>query len=91
MNPSGSEKRERGSKRRKGNEPSVPLMSLPEGGGAIRGMGEKFAANPVTGTGSVTAHNRGTSSNFTLCRMQISHGERVYTGRREQPKAALTA
>src|SRR3977135_2561511 len=29
-------------------------ISLPKGGGAIRGMGEKFAANPVTGTGSVT-------------------------------------
>jgi hypothetical protein len=24
---------------------------LPKGGGAIRGIGEKFAANPVTGTG----------------------------------------
>ena len=31
-----------------------PPMSLPKGGGAIRGMGEKFAANPVTGTGSMT-------------------------------------
>jgi len=30
----------------------VPATSLPKGGGAIRGMGEKFAANPVTGTGS---------------------------------------
>ena len=28
------------------------MISLPKGGGAIRGMGEKFAANPVTGTGS---------------------------------------
>ncbi|MBA3968272.1 MAG: toxin, partial [Nitrospirales bacterium] len=27
---------------------------MPQGGGAIRGMGEKFAANPVTGTGSMT-------------------------------------
>src|SRR4249920_887769 len=33
---------------------SVPSVSLPKGGGAIRGMGEKFAANPVTGTGSMT-------------------------------------
>src|SRR5262245_52689315 len=31
-----------------------PTLSLPKGGGAIRGMGEKFAANPVTGTGSMT-------------------------------------
>ena len=32
----------------------LPAISLPKGGGAIRGMGEKFAANPVTGTGSMT-------------------------------------
>jgi hypothetical protein len=34
-----------------GNAPSI---ALPKGGGAIRGMGEKFAANPVTGTGSMS-------------------------------------
>lgn len=33
---------------------SLPAISLPKGGGAIRGIGEKFAANPVTGTGSMT-------------------------------------
>src|SRR5438309_6488784 len=33
---------------------SPPVISLPKGGGAIRGMGEKFAANPVTGTGSMS-------------------------------------
>ena len=33
---------------------SPPSISLPRGGGAIRGIGEKFAANPVTGTGSMT-------------------------------------
>src|SRR2546425_2041 len=33
---------------------SPPQISLPKGGGAIRGIGEKFAANPVTGTGSMT-------------------------------------
>ena len=33
---------------------SPPSINLPKGGGAIRGMGEKFAANPVTGTGSMT-------------------------------------
>src|SRR5229473_1977264 len=32
---------------------SAPSISLPKGGGAIRGMGEKFGANPVTGTGSM--------------------------------------
>jgi hypothetical protein len=33
---------------------SAPQVSLPKGGGAVRGIGEKFAANPVTGTGSMT-------------------------------------
>ncbi len=33
---------------------SAPDITLPKGGGAIRGIGEKFAANPVTGTGSLT-------------------------------------
>jgi RHS repeat-associated protein len=32
----------------------IPAISLPKGGGAIRGIAEKFAANPVTGTGSFT-------------------------------------
>ena len=37
-------------------EPSrlAPSLSVPKGGGAIRGIGEKFAANPVTGTGSLS-------------------------------------
>jgi hypothetical protein len=30
-----------------------PALALPKGGGAIRGIGEKFAANPVTGTASL--------------------------------------
>lgn len=34
--------------------PITPQINLPKGGGAIRGIGEKFAANPVTGTGSMT-------------------------------------
>src|SRR5947207_10039083 len=32
----------------------APAISLPKGGGAIRGIGEKFGANPVTGTGSLS-------------------------------------
>jgi hypothetical protein len=32
---------------------SAPSLSLPKSGGAIRGIGEKFAANPVTGTASL--------------------------------------
>ena len=31
----------------------APALSLPKGGGAIRGIGEKFTANPVTGTGAM--------------------------------------
>src|SRR5260370_41360088 len=34
--------------------PAPPAISLPKGGGAIRSIGEKFAANPVTGTGSMS-------------------------------------
>ncbi len=33
---------------------AAPSLSLPKGGGAIRGIGEKFAANPMTGTGSMS-------------------------------------
>ncbi|MEI6335745.1 MAG: SpvB/TcaC N-terminal domain-containing protein, partial [Methylococcaceae bacterium] len=32
----------------------APTLNLPKGGGAIHGIGEKFAANPVTGTGSMS-------------------------------------
>ena len=32
-----------------------PQVNLPKGGGAIRGIDEKFAANPVTGAGSLSA------------------------------------
>jgi RHS repeat-associated protein len=34
--------------------PAAPSISLPKGGGAIRGIDEKFAANPATGSGSIT-------------------------------------
>ncbi|MFZ0750076.1 MAG: SpvB/TcaC N-terminal domain-containing protein, partial [Pyrinomonadaceae bacterium] len=36
------------------NVSGPPTISLPKGGGAVRGIGEKFAANPVTGTGSTS-------------------------------------
>ncbi len=36
------------------NGQALPTISLPRGGGAIRGIGEKFAANPATGTGSLS-------------------------------------
>jgi RHS repeat-associated protein len=32
----------------------LPSVSLPKGGGAIKGIGEKFGVNPVNGTGSFT-------------------------------------
>ena len=38
----------------KKHEVSAPAITLPKGGGAIHGIGEKFAANPVTGTGSMS-------------------------------------
>jgi RHS repeat-associated protein len=43
-----------------GNRPApgdaglLPHVTLPKGGGAIRGIGEKFAVNPATGTGSLS-------------------------------------
>jgi hypothetical protein len=43
-----------GSKEDKSYFAPPPAVSLPKGGGAIKGMGEKFAANPVTGTGSMS-------------------------------------
>src|SRR5215208_8419042 len=36
------------------HQPTLPSISIPKGGGAIRGIGEKFGANPVTGTASVS-------------------------------------
>jgi RHS repeat-associated protein len=32
----------------------IPSITLPKGGGAISGIGEKFSANPVTGTASLS-------------------------------------
>src|SRR5438045_2290051 len=32
---------------------SAPTISLPKSGGAIRGIGEKSAAHPVTGAGAI--------------------------------------
>jgi len=33
---------------------AAPQVSLPKGGGAIRGIGEKFSANPVTGSATMS-------------------------------------
>ena len=41
-------------KQEKENLFAAPSISLPKGGGAIRGIGEKFSTNPVTGTGSMS-------------------------------------
>ena len=35
-----------------GSSGQIPAITLPKGGGAIRGMGEKFDVNPVTGSGA---------------------------------------
>src|SRR5688500_8616013 len=37
-----------------GQRSPLPAITLPKGGGAIRGIGEKFTANPVTGTGAMS-------------------------------------
>ena len=52
--PSTASRGETGSSRGgdSGGRGPLPQVSLPKGGGAIRGIGEKFTANPVTGTGS---------------------------------------
>ena len=40
---------------RRATSPSIlPSLSLPKGGGAIKGIGEKFTTNPATGTGSLS-------------------------------------
>jgi len=36
------------------NGPALPSLSLPKGGGAIRGIGEKFAVNAASGTGATS-------------------------------------
>lgn len=40
---------------RKNEEPALlPSVTVPKGGGALSGVGEKFSANPVTGSGSMS-------------------------------------
>ena len=53
QNPGNDAASEEAAAGQSGSTSSVPFISLPKGGGAIRGIGEKFAANPVTGTGSL--------------------------------------
>lgn len=36
------------------SDPSSQIISLPKGGGAMRGIGEKFAPDLHTGTGNFT-------------------------------------
>lgn len=38
----------------RGTHSPLPQVALPKGGGAIRGVGEKFSVNAATGTGSMT-------------------------------------
>src|ERR1700722_11499589 len=53
---SGSMQAEGGAEKSDENKFAVraPQLSLPKGGGATHGIGEKFSANPVTGTGSLS-------------------------------------
>lgn len=43
-----------GEARSNGQQISAPAISLPKGGGAIRGIDEKFQVNPATGTASLS-------------------------------------
>lgn len=43
-----------GSRELTGHADSQPAITLPGGGGAIRGIGEKFGADPVTGTAGLS-------------------------------------
>ena len=51
---------------------SAPAITLPKGGGAIHGMGEKFAANPVTGTGSMSHPDCNISRSLWFWTSQLS-------------------
>jgi RHS repeat-associated protein len=46
--------RDAGAATARSEKSAVPSISLPKGGGALRGISEKFAANPVTGSGSLS-------------------------------------
>jgi RHS repeat-associated protein len=52
--PSSASQKAPGPSQSESSKTEIPSISLPKGGGAIRGIGEKFAANPVTGTGSMS-------------------------------------
>jgi hypothetical protein len=54
LSPKMQESDKQGSEADKSYFAPPPAVSLPKGGGAIKGMGEKFSANPVTGTGSIS-------------------------------------
>ena len=43
---------ESGNGNQEGKQGLLPSISIPKGGGAIRGIDEKFAVNPATGAGS---------------------------------------
>jgi virulence plasmid B protein len=63
-------------------QPATPSISLPKGGGAIRGIGE-VAANPLRGTGSLTvpiAHERNRTTqapSANRCLKRICYGTHV--------------
>ena len=72
----------------RGNGAAVaPSISLPKGGGAIRGMGEKFAANPVTGTGSMSVPIATPTLTAIAFRVRDAH----FAWRENTPAAATTS
>ncbi|KAF1961208.1 SpvB-domain-containing protein [Byssothecium circinans] len=56
----------------KSSIPELPTISLPKGGGAIQGIGEKFDVNSCTGTGSTTIPIRTSSSRIGGIQPQLS-------------------
>ena len=54
MAQSSKSDRDAGSATEQPFQAAAPQLSLPKGGGAIRGIGEKFAVNPANGTASFT-------------------------------------
>ena len=70
---------------------AAPQLNMPKGGGAIRGIGEKFAANPVTGTGSCGAdlHQprplRVRSAALAVLRLRCGNGLSVSAGASSLP------
>ena len=58
-----------------GPDSRSPSIELPKGGGAIRGSGEKFAANAVTGAGSMGSVASTVPGHMSGAEKRRSHGQ----------------